>query len=394
MSFDGHGPEHVSWLAPIAMASSVLLFLVLIVSFVAVLLHGAKTESLEIQQRDERAIDSAASMFGPKGGAVVNPMRKGGQAFSNPLFRSRRTSTYRSKLAARIRRRAKRSKILMDRQHRANAALEMVPRRGGGEEDETPTDHHRTESDIPNPLFHASDHHKMEARDTANSRSKRSHTACERTVTESGIVGGEGAMNEVALAGTEMSDDALAPHVEDAWTEHYDPRTKASYYECVRVRTTWTKSAAGGGDDDNTTVVEHVDPASGHVYYESRRRRVTWTRPSHLQVPEDTAAPAGAAAGSTAVYTSELARARQNLATLGERAKPPEGIKHTTVWWQLLDDEGHTCYLNRVTEEVQYHQPSGWVKHLARERFGGISRAASGGGGAGGAGAEKNTPPR
>ena len=385
LSFDGQGPAHVAWLAPIAMASSVLLFLVLIVSFVAVLLHGAKTESLEIQQRDERAIDSAASMFGPKGGAVVHPMRKGGggQAFSNPLFRSRRTSTYRSKMAARVRRRAKRSNILRDRQdHRGKAAeLEMVPTGGrggpaGGAED------------IPNPLFRArqetgeTDPRRREAHDTAHRRSKRSDRVPANTPPPAGGGGGggggsEGAMNEGARAAV-SDEEALAPRVEDAWTEHYDPRTKAAYYECVRVRTTWTKSAAaarGEEDDDAATVVEHVDPASGHVYYESRRRRVTWTRPSSSH-----RRGAASTATATAVYTSELARARQNLATLGERAKPPEGIKHTTVWWQLLDDEGHTCYLNRVTEEVQYHQPSGWVKHRARERFGGISRGAAGAG--------------
>jgi hypothetical protein len=392
ISFDGNGQDHVSWLAPIAMASSVLLFLVLIVSFVAVLLQGAKKESFEIQQQDERAIDSAASMFGPKGGAVVNPMIKGGHAFSNPLFQSRRKSTYRSKMEARIRSREKRSNILMKR-NPANAEFEMVP------VSNSPASR---ESEITNPMLHSRQkstyHNRIEAHKTTKGRSKRSdmvpaktkptHTECEMTNTESEIVvpeDGEVEMNELALAGTEISDDAIAPQVEGSWTEHYDPHTKASYYECVRVSTMWEKSSSL---DDETIFVEHVDASSGEIYFECRQRRVTWSRPASLgnnQLVSESIAPADPA-GKEALkpglhppssYTSQLTHARQNLAKSGERAKPPEGIKHTTTWWQLLDDEGHTCFLNRLTNELQYHQPSGWVKHLAREQFGGISRVAS-----------------
>ena len=267
VSFDGNGEQHVVWLAPIAMGSTVLLLAVLMAAFVAVLLQGAKKENLDILNEEKRAIDSAAaSMFRPNESAVLNPMMGDKYEFPNPKVPP-------------------------------NAEVEMVP----VEKDPTIGDF-----------------------------------------------------------------DVVAREEEDAtesWTEHYDPATESLYYECERTSTTWAKRSALG---DGTTVVEHIDPSSSEVYFEYRQRRVTWTRPQHL----------GDAQLDTS-DTSELALARRNLAKLGQGAKPPEGIKHTTVWWQLLDGEGRTCYLNRLTKEVKYQQPPGWVRHLARERFGGISRAAS-----------------
>jgi hypothetical protein len=161
------------------------------------------------------------------------------------------------------------------------------------------------------------------------------------------------------------------------WYQHYDSHSGDLYFECVNSVITWKEP------NSKKSCKVHRDASSGKVYYEVKKRRVTWTKPLGVDIIIESEAPKLRTNNSPTNNGSQqnaskcentLAEARKRLKCINKnRLIIPENIKTVGAWWELIDENGRTCYLNTAIDKVIYTLPKGWVKAMAKDRFSGRS---------------------
>ena len=45
----------------------------------------------------------------------------------------------------------------------------------------------------------------------------------------------------------------------------------------------------------------------------------------------------------------------------------PKDVVSADGWWQLLDEDGNTCYLDTRTGQCKYELPKNWVKLISKQ---------------------------
>ena len=157
------------------------------------------------------------------------------------------------------------------------------------------------------------------------------------------------------------------------WYQHLDQSSGDFYYSKEHsTDSVWTQPTG-----PNIEIIWYTPTDDGNspestpevVRSPKKKEKATKKRKQARKEPPAAAAAAG-----------KLDQARNKLKR-GVRAAPPTGTKVVGKWWQLNDTNGTTCYLNTETNEVFYSQPKGWVKMIAKERFGFDSSGGGGGGG-------------
>jgi hypothetical protein len=189
---------------------------------------------------------------------------------------------------------------------------------------------------------------------------------------------------EAASEPTHLEDGADEVHEESvAWSKHFDPASENSFYECIVSCVSWGKPA---GLTDAAEVCTRQN-ALGEVYYSFKTRRTTWDLPAGVDEASvhDASAPPPVERIDHVVPQSNcasieyggsagclLAEARQRLKDAADRntVLPPADINVRGELWEVIDESGNTCYLNIKNNKVSYTLPKGWVRSLAKHRFG------------------------
>jgi hypothetical protein len=191
--------------------------------------------------------------------------------------------------------------------------------------------------------------------------------------------------------------------------EHYDRGTKSSYYECKRTSTAW-RLPGTCGDEGEHIEINTVHNSENEEYYVIERSTTSWTKPAGINDIIVVSAPPGTqtlqkcfskskdgegdlqkkrtnhSPGKKVVeeqrpqkrrnsnkiddqhYKKTLKYARNCLSKIknGEMAAPKDVVS-ADGWWQLLDEDGNTCYLDTRTGQCKYELPKNWVKLISKQ---------------------------
>jgi hypothetical protein len=324
--------NHLSWLAPISFIMNLLLFVILLVAYGRVLLEGASGEEKEKKKPVLKHVES-----------IINWA-------SNPI--------------------ANKSIIEMKRRQRPSETSEKVPARKV-EEDQPSLDTTIARKVAHRNSWHAEEEEEAPPQDTAPNVA---HGPRNSWCAEEGGdgEGGDGEAEEEAF-------------VSETWCQHYDLSSNELYYECKTTKTMW--DVPENGYDDAEILVHEADGEGS--YYEVRERRTTWTKPEGVHIHVISSAPTKVVAklkkalsrvmskkelkprSAEPCSLSEARRQLKNVKSTSGVTSPPKSVKARGQWWEVIGEDGRTCYLNTVTDKVLYQLPKGWVLSLARTRFSG-----------------------
>ena len=324
VSFWGYGPKIVSVLAPITFLMIMVLFLILFIAYGATLNFGAKQEQKEIVKKRQSIRPRNISWS-------KNPLHKSNKkkVKANKADYNLWTSISKS-FRKRVRKKAKKEA-------------------------------------------------RIKAKKKVTKKAKKKVTKIESNLAK------------IESDYNDYNDDTTEFNITKKWYQHYHNDTGKIYYECTKTSSVWNLPQSVIQADENTTVDRHYDHENKQAYYTIKRAITTWDKPEDPGVDiivvgsrpkkfkkekkrfsissrSSSSSNKGSSLEMTLKYAREqLKKAKQNSTTV----LPPKGIKAAGSWWQVLDEDGNTCYLNTTTNEVQYSLPSGWVRTIAKQMFGG-----------------------